>query len=67
VQYGQPLRFEAVERPTREQAQAASEIVFERVRTLHRRLRREGRRSVVKAARDARRAAEAAGRRPVDA
>jgi 1-acyl-sn-glycerol-3-phosphate acyltransferase len=67
VQYGQPLRFEAVERPTREQAQAASEIVFDRVRTLHRRLRREGRRSVVKAARDARRAAEAAGRRPVDA
>src|SRR5688572_13579033 len=67
VQYGQPLRFEAVERPTREQAQAASEIVFERVRTLHRRLRREGRRSVVKAARDARRAAAAAGRRPVDA
>jgi 1-acyl-sn-glycerol-3-phosphate acyltransferase len=67
VQYGQPLRFEAVERPSREQAQAASEIVFERVRTLHRRLRREGRRSVVKAARDARRAAAAAGRRPVDA
>jgi hypothetical protein len=34
---------------------------------LHRRLSREGRRSVVKAARDARRAAEAAARRPVDA
>jgi 1-acyl-sn-glycerol-3-phosphate acyltransferase len=67
VQYGQPLRFEVVERPTRAQAQAASEIVFDRVRTLHRRLRREGRRSVVKAARDARRAAEATGRRPVDA
>jgi 1-acyl-sn-glycerol-3-phosphate acyltransferase len=67
VQFGKPLRFEAVEEPSREQAQAASEVVFDRVRMLHRRLLREGRRSVVKAARDARRAAEAAGRRPVDA
>jgi len=67
VQFGAPLRFERVESPTRAQAQAASEVVFERVRTLHRRLCREGRRSVVKAARDARRAAEGAGRRPVDA
>jgi 1-acyl-sn-glycerol-3-phosphate acyltransferase len=67
VQFGKPLRFEAVERPTREEAQAASEVVFDRVRVLHRRLSREGRRSVVRAARDARRAAEAAGRRPVDA
>ncbi|MBD0282695.1 MAG: 1-acyl-sn-glycerol-3-phosphate acyltransferase [Thermoleophilaceae bacterium] len=62
VQYGGPLRFETVARPSRAQAQAASEIVFDRVRTLHRRLSREGRRSVVKAARAARRAAEAAGR-----
>jgi 1-acyl-sn-glycerol-3-phosphate acyltransferase len=62
VQYGRPLRFEPVERPSRAQAQAASEVVFDRVRTLHRRLSREGRRSVVKAARDARRAAQAAGR-----
>jgi 1-acyl-sn-glycerol-3-phosphate acyltransferase len=67
VQFGKPLRFEAVERPSREQSQAASEVVFERVRVLHRRLSREGRRSVVRAARDARRAAEAAARRPVDA
>jgi 1-acyl-sn-glycerol-3-phosphate acyltransferase len=67
VQFGKPLRFEAVERPSREQSQAASEVVFERVRVLHGRLSREGRRSVVRAARDARRAAEAAARRPVDA
>jgi 1-acyl-sn-glycerol-3-phosphate acyltransferase len=67
VQFGKPLRFEAVERPSRAQSQAASEVVFERVRVLHRRLSREGRRSVVRAARDARRAAEAAARRPVDA
>jgi 1-acyl-sn-glycerol-3-phosphate acyltransferase len=65
VQFSEPLRFERVPYPTREQAQAASEVVFDRVRALHGRLRREGRRSVVRAARSARRAAEAAGRRPV--
>jgi 1-acyl-sn-glycerol-3-phosphate acyltransferase len=67
VHYGEPVRFEQVEEPTKEQAQAASEIVFERIRTLHGRLRTEGRRSAVRAARAARRAAEGAGRRPVDA
>jgi 1-acyl-sn-glycerol-3-phosphate acyltransferase len=65
VQFGEALRFERVEEPTREQAQTASEVVFERVRAIHGRLRREGRRSAVRAARAARRAAEAAGRRPV--
>jgi 1-acyl-sn-glycerol-3-phosphate acyltransferase len=57
VQFGEPLRFEPVPDPTREQAQAASEVVFERVRTMHGRLRTEGRRSAVRAARSARRAA----------
>jgi 1-acyl-sn-glycerol-3-phosphate acyltransferase len=67
VHFGEPVRFERVAEPTKEQAQAASEIVFEQVRTLHSRLRTEGRRSAVRAARAARRAAEGAGRRPVDA
>jgi 1-acyl-sn-glycerol-3-phosphate acyltransferase len=67
VHYGEPLRFERVGEPTKEQAQAASEVVFERVRALHGRLRSEGRRGAVRAARAARRAAEGAGRRPVDA
>jgi 1-acyl-sn-glycerol-3-phosphate acyltransferase len=67
VHFGEPLRFERVEEPTKEQAQAASEVVFERVRALHGHLRTEGRRSAVRAARAARRAAESAGRRPVDA
>jgi 1-acyl-sn-glycerol-3-phosphate acyltransferase len=62
VQFGDPIRFERVESPTRDQSQAASEVVFEEVRTLHSRLRTEGRRSVVKAARAARRAAGAAAR-----
>jgi 1-acyl-sn-glycerol-3-phosphate acyltransferase len=67
VHFGEPIRFERVAEPTKEQAQAASEIVFEQVRVLHSRLRTEGRRSAVRAARAARRAAEGAGRRPVDA
>jgi 1-acyl-sn-glycerol-3-phosphate acyltransferase len=51
VQFGKPLRFERVEEPTREQAQAASEVVFDRVKEMHARLRTEGRKSVVRAAR----------------
>jgi len=67
LQYGKPLRFERIENPTKEQAQAASGVVFDHVREMHQALRRDGRRQVVKAARAARRAAEAAeaaGRRP---
>jgi 1-acyl-sn-glycerol-3-phosphate acyltransferase len=67
VQFGEPLRFERVAEPTRGQAQAASEIVFERVRAMHGRLRSDGRRSAVRAARAARQAAEGARRRPASA
>jgi 1-acyl-sn-glycerol-3-phosphate acyltransferase len=56
VQFGEPLRFDQVESPSREQAQTASEIVFARVRELHSRLRTEGRRGAVRASRAARRA-----------
>jgi 1-acyl-sn-glycerol-3-phosphate acyltransferase len=55
VQFGEPVRFERVPEPTKEQAQEASEVVFERVRSLHGPLRTEGRRSAVRAARAARR------------
>ena len=67
VQFSEPVRFEQVPQPAKEQAQAASELVFDRVKVLHGRLRTEGRRGAVRAARAARRAAEGAGRRPVDA
>jgi 1-acyl-sn-glycerol-3-phosphate acyltransferase len=67
VQFGEPLRFEQVSDPAKEQAQAASELVFDRVKVMHARLRTEGRRAAVRAARAARRAAQGAGRRPVDA
>jgi 1-acyl-sn-glycerol-3-phosphate acyltransferase len=56
IHFGEPLRFEQVAEPTREQAQAASEIVFERVREMHSRLVGEGRKSAVRASRQARRA-----------
>ena len=64
VQFGDPIRFEKVEEPTREQSQAASEQIFARIRGLWQGLRENGRGATVKAARAARRAAEAAGRRP---
>jgi 1-acyl-sn-glycerol-3-phosphate acyltransferase len=63
VQYGDPIKFDrVVEEPTREQAQAAAQIVFERIETLYYGLQRDGRRQAVRAARAARRAAERAGR-----
>jgi 1-acyl-sn-glycerol-3-phosphate acyltransferase len=69
VHYGDALRFEQVESPTREQSQAAAEVVFERIEELYGGLSQGGRRRAVRAARSARRrageAAEAAGRRPL--
>jgi 1-acyl-sn-glycerol-3-phosphate acyltransferase len=69
VQFAEPLRFEQADEPTRDEAQAASELVFDLVKGLHSRLRTEGRRSAIKAAREARRAArehaEAAARQPL--
>ena len=67
AQFGEPLRFEQVAEPSREQAQAASEIVFDRVKAIHSRLRAEGRRGAARAAREARKGAEASGRRPLGA
>jgi 1-acyl-sn-glycerol-3-phosphate acyltransferase len=64
IQYGDPVRFERVEAPTRDQAQEASELIFAEIAQLYGALRRDGRRRAVRAARAARRAAEAAARRP---
>jgi 1-acyl-sn-glycerol-3-phosphate acyltransferase len=65
VQFGDPIRFEQVEQPTREQAQAASELVFEDVQRLYYGLQQHGRKRAIAASRAARRAAEAAARRPL--
>jgi 1-acyl-sn-glycerol-3-phosphate acyltransferase len=68
VQYGDPIRFERVESPTREQAQAAADVIFEAVKELYYGLQQEGRRHAVRTARRARRraqeAAASAARRP---
>jgi 1-acyl-sn-glycerol-3-phosphate acyltransferase len=60
VQYGDPIRFEKVESPTREQAQAAADRVFTEVERLYYGLQRNGRRRAIRAARAARRAAREA-------
>ncbi|HEX8742161.1 MAG TPA: lysophospholipid acyltransferase family protein [Thermoleophilaceae bacterium] len=68
VRYGDPLTFgEKVLEPTRDQSQAAADIIFERTQALFHGLKREGRRGAIqaarRAARDARRAARGAARR----
>jgi len=65
VQYGDAIHLEHVPSPSREQAQAASEEVFEKIERLYSGLRQGGRREAVRVARAARRAASATGRRPV--
>ncbi|MGI8804313.1 MAG: lysophospholipid acyltransferase family protein [Thermoleophilaceae bacterium] len=68
VQYDDPFRFERAESPTREQSQAAAQMIFDRISALYGGLDQSGRRGAVRAARAARRratdAAEAVGRRP---
>lgn len=64
IQFGDPIRFERVEEPTRDQSQAASEQIFSRIRGLWQGLRENGRSATVKAARAARRAGAPATRRP---
>ena len=60
VQYGEPIRFERVANPSRDQAQAAAEVIFERIEGLYYGLQENGRKRTVKAARAARRAAKQA-------
>ena len=63
VQFGDPIRFEQVEAPDREQSQAASEEIFTRIKGLWHGLRENGRSATVKAARAARRGRGPATRR----
>ena len=55
VHYGDPLRFERVEHPTREQSQEVANQVFERVRVMHEALTKQGRRGVLERLRQERR------------
>jgi 1-acyl-sn-glycerol-3-phosphate acyltransferase len=56
VQFGDPIRFETVDGPDRDQSQAASEAIFARIRGLWETLSQGGRAAALQAAR--------AGRRP---
>jgi 1-acyl-sn-glycerol-3-phosphate acyltransferase len=56
VQFGDPIRFERVEDPDRDQSQAASEAIFERIEKLWSGIRENGRTATVRARRAARRA-----------
>jgi 1-acyl-sn-glycerol-3-phosphate acyltransferase len=55
IQFGEPFRFETIERTTREQQQEAADYILERIRELHTELSRVGRRGALRAARAARR------------
>jgi 1-acyl-sn-glycerol-3-phosphate acyltransferase len=57
VLYGEPIRFDRVEHPTREQEIEAAQIIFDRVKALYDGLREGGRERALAAARAARRAA----------
>jgi 1-acyl-sn-glycerol-3-phosphate acyltransferase len=56
VQYGEPVSFSAVETPTRDQSQEASEQIFNRVRKMYEALDAEGRKGVLARLRRERRA-----------
>ena len=52
VQYGDPLAFDVVEQPTREEQYEASTEVFDRVKTMYSALDERGRSSVIKSLRE---------------
>ena len=60
VLYGDPIRFEKVEDPTREQQQAAAQLIFDHVKALYDGLREGGRKTAIQRAREAGRAAQKA-------
>lgn len=56
VQYGDPMRWERVEDPTRDQQQAVADEIFEEIRELYFGLEKLGKRGVVERIREERRA-----------
>jgi 1-acyl-sn-glycerol-3-phosphate acyltransferase len=55
VQYGEPMRWEPVEHPTREQQQAVADQVLEEIRSLYGGLDEHGRRGIMRRLREQRR------------
>jgi 1-acyl-sn-glycerol-3-phosphate acyltransferase len=62
VQYGEPIRFDVVETPDREQQLAAASEIFDSVRTMYAALDEQGRASVMKSVRE--KAADAVSAEP---
>ena len=56
VQYAEPMRWEPIEHPTREQQQAVAEEILAEIRRMYAGLQQHGRRGVLKRVRAARRA-----------
>jgi 1-acyl-sn-glycerol-3-phosphate acyltransferase len=56
VQYGDPIRFERIDDPTRDQQQAAADEIFDEIKTLYAGLEKHGRRGVMERVREERRA-----------
>jgi 1-acyl-sn-glycerol-3-phosphate acyltransferase len=52
IRYGEPVSFDVVDAPTREQQQEAAGVIFSRVRGMYEELSRDGRRSVIKRVRE---------------
>ncbi|MEA2348913.1 MAG: 1-acyl-sn-glycerol-3-phosphate acyltransferase [Thermoleophilaceae bacterium] len=66
TQFGDPISFEKLDDPSRDQAQATSEIVFARIKTMYSALSQpRGRQAAIKAAREAARAGQVTPQTPV--
>jgi 1-acyl-sn-glycerol-3-phosphate acyltransferase len=63
VQYGDPVRWERIENPTREQQQAVADEILLRIRALYAGLDEYGRKGVLKRVREQRRAERRSGKR----
>jgi 1-acyl-sn-glycerol-3-phosphate acyltransferase len=57
IMYGEPIRWEVLENPTREQQQAVADAILLEIRALYDGLEQHGRRGVIKRLREQRRAA----------
>jgi 1-acyl-sn-glycerol-3-phosphate acyltransferase len=67
VQYGDPIRWERVDEPTRDQQQAVADEVFEEIKTLYGGLDALGRKGVLQRVREQRRAERRGGKRTAPA
>jgi 1-acyl-sn-glycerol-3-phosphate acyltransferase len=62
VQYGEPMAFDRVAEPTREQQQVVADEVFARIRHLYSELEHHGRKGMIQRVREQRRAERRDGR-----